>query len=124
MSDPGGRHFIAEFFQCNSLLLNDLMLINRILIEAALQTGGKINGYIMHRGTPAGISGIILIDGSHLALHTFPQQNYASLDMYSSNHRLNLNEAYNYIANQLQASWSLVKELTPGYEETLERLPN
>jgi len=121
LSDPCGRHIMAELYQCNPVILNDLSRLQKILVDAALLAGAEVREVTFNKSNSTQISGVVLISNSHLAIHTFSQQRYASLDIYTFNQRLNPNEAYNYISNQLQASWSLVKELYRGCGEILER---
>ena len=38
-----------------------------------------------HEGTPAGITGVVLLAESHLAVHTWPELGAATLDVYVCN---------------------------------------
>jgi S-adenosylmethionine decarboxylase len=122
LSYPCGRHIIAELYQCNPLILNDLSSIQGILIEAAVQAGAEVRDFAFKKLSPSRLCGVMIISESHLAIHTFADLRYASLDIYTFSQRINPDEAYYYIANQLQASWSLVKELLRGYGEIQEKL--
>lgn len=120
MFDPCCRHIIAELYQCNPKILNDLPGIEKILVDAALVSGAEILEVAFHQYTPSGVSGVVIIPESHLAIHTFPAHGYASLDVFTCGNRVNPNEAYHYITNRLQANCSLVKELQRGFAEILE----
>lgn len=121
MSDPCGRHLIAELYECNPLILNDISYIAKILIEAVLYVRAEVQEIAFHKLVPTGISGVMIVSESHLAIHTFPEQKHASLDIYSFNQRINPNELYNYIVNKIQAPCSYVKELIRGCGEILEK---
>ena len=121
MSDPCGRQIMAELYQCNSAILQDISALQEIVAAGAILAGADIREVAFSQLDANRISGVVLMADAHLAIHTFAQQSYASLDIYSFNQRFNPNEAYNYIANQLQATWSLVKELYRGCGEILER---
>ncbi len=121
MSDPCGRQIMAELYQCNPAVLQDFSGLKEIVMTGTSLAGAEIREVAFSQLDSTRISGVVLIDDAHLAIHTFAQQSYASLDIYSFNQRFNPNEAYNYIANQLQASWTLVKELYRGCGEILER---
>lgn len=115
MSNPFGRHLIAELYKCNSELLDNLPQLERIMVHAALLAGAEVREVVFHKFQPQGVSGVIIISESHLAIHTFPEFSYAAVDIYTCGHRLNPNDAYCYIANQLQASCTLVKEIPRGF---------
>lgn len=118
---PCGRHLIAELYQCNSEILDDLPRIEKIFVDAALLSGAEVLEVVFHKFAPVGVSGVVIISESHLAVHTFPEHSYASVDIYTCGHRINPNEAYHYIANQFQAACALVKELMRGFGEIAEK---
>ncbi|NPV90445.1 MAG: adenosylmethionine decarboxylase [Firmicutes bacterium] len=122
MYDPCCRHLIAELYQCNPDLLDDLPFIEKILVDAALICKTEILEMVFHKYTPSGVSGVVIINGSHLALHTFPLHGYASLDIVTCGSGVNPNEAYHYITNHLQANCALVKELQRGFDELFEMI--
>lgn len=121
MSEPCGRQIMAELYQCNPAVLQDVSVLQEIVAAGAILAGAEIRKVAFSQSDSTRISGVVLIDDAHLAIHTFAEQSYASLDIYSFNQRFNPNEAYNHIANQLQATWTLVKELYRGCGEILER---
>lgn len=118
--NPYGRHILAEFYQCSPQSLNDSERIERIMVGAALQAGAEVREVAFHRFAPWGVSGVVIISESHLAIHTFPEFGYASVDIYTCGNRINPYEAYQYLADQLQVPCSLIKELRRGFGEITE----
>ncbi|WP_393959340.1 polyamine aminopropyltransferase [Priestia megaterium] len=81
--DIKGEHLLMDAFECDEVILNDSSLLERFLIEAALDAEMEVLHCYFHRFTPQGITGILLLATSHLSIHTWPEENYASLDFYT-----------------------------------------
>ncbi|OEH91870.1 adenosylmethionine decarboxylase [Bacillus solimangrovi] len=98
-----GRHVIAELWDCNTDKLNDMDLIERIFVDAALKAGAEVREVAFHKFAPHGVSGVVIISESHLTIHSFPEHGYASIDVYTCGDRIDPNVAAEYIAEALEA---------------------
>src|SRR4030042_570390 len=78
-----GKHYLAEFFDCDRLKINDITFIERVLIEATGLCGAQMIMPFFHQFSPQGISGVIVIAESHFAIHTWPEHGYAAVDLFS-----------------------------------------
>ncbi|HHT85640.1 MAG: adenosylmethionine decarboxylase [Bacillota bacterium] len=78
-----GRHVLAEVYGCGFDILNDLDRIREILVSAALSAGAEVLETTFHRFSPQGISGVVVISESHLAIHTWPELGYAAIDVFT-----------------------------------------
>ena len=67
-----GRHIIVEYYNCNPNLLNDVGHVESSMEEAAKEAGATIINSTFHHFSPYGTSGVIVIQESHLAIHTWP----------------------------------------------------
>lgn len=101
--DTMGRHVIAELWECNIEKLNNMGLIERIFVDAALKAGAEIREVAFHKFAPHGVSGVVIISESHLTIHSFPEHGYASIDVYTCGDTINPNVAAEYIAAALEA---------------------
>lgn len=81
--DIKGEHLLMDAFECDEVILNDPSLLRQILIEAALDAEMEVLHCYFHQFTPHGITGILVLATSHLSIHTWPEENYASLDFYT-----------------------------------------
>ena len=68
-----GRHVLAEFFGCSFEVLNDLKKVEKTMVNAALEAGAEVREYVFHKFSPHGVSGVVVISESHLAIHTWPE---------------------------------------------------
>ncbi len=80
---PLGRHILAEFYGCDPSVLNDPKVIERHMREAARASGATIVKSVFHMFSPYGVSGVVVVAESHLAVHTWPEYGYAGVDYFS-----------------------------------------
>ncbi len=78
-----GRHILAEFFECDNDLLNDNQHVEMSMKRAALECGATIVSATFHAFNPHGVSGVVVIAESHLAIHTWPEYGYAAVDVFT-----------------------------------------
>jgi S-adenosylmethionine decarboxylase len=78
---PGGTHLFVDLFEANQL--DDIRVVEEICTRAAQATGATvIRGNFHHFGDGCGISGVVLLAESHLAIHTWPEEHLATVDIY------------------------------------------
>ncbi len=112
--DTMGRHVIAELWECNIDLLNDMDRLEKTFVNAALKAGAEVREVAFHKFAPFGVSGVVIISESHLTIHSFPEHGYASIDVYTCGDIIDPNLAVNYIEEQLEAKSAEKIELPRG----------
>ena len=83
-----GRHVLAEFTGCDPLLLSDLDHVTRAMLAAAKASGATIVTHRFHHFSPLGVSGVVIISESHLAIHTWPEHRFAAVDFFTCVNRV------------------------------------
>ncbi|MBI2881858.1 MAG: adenosylmethionine decarboxylase [Candidatus Tectomicrobia bacterium] len=78
-----GRHLLVEYFDCDREILNDAARIEEAMTEAADKSGATIVNSVFHLFSPHGVSGVVVIAESHLAIHTWPEYGFAAVDFFS-----------------------------------------
>lgn len=78
-----GRHIISEFYECDSEILKDTQLVETYMKRAAIECGATIVESAFHTFNPYGVSGVVVIAESHLAIHTWPEYGYAAIDVFT-----------------------------------------
>jgi len=78
-----GRHILVEFLGCNSDTLNDVSIIEKGMVDAAKNAGATVINSTFHHFSPWGVSGVVVIQESHLAIHTWPEYQYAAVDLFT-----------------------------------------
>ena len=78
-----GKHSIIELYGCPADLLAQPDSMERILKATALAMGATIIESKFHHFSPLGVSGVVIIAESHLTIHTWPEHEYAAVDMFT-----------------------------------------
>lgn len=78
-----GVHLLVEYRECARAVLDDPTELERALYEAAVAIGAKVVTAAFHRFAPHGVTGFLLLEESHLSIHTWPEQAYAAVDVFS-----------------------------------------
>lgn len=111
-----GKHIVAELYGIDeSLLQNEGFLLN--LIYEAARVGNMhivkvLSGKFNVKGSmeEGGVSILAIITESHIAIHTWPENNFATLDIYSCGENSDPESAFQYIISRLKP-----KTYTRGY---------
>ena len=99
-----GRHILAEFYGCNEEILNDVGKVERAMVDAALEAGAEVREVAFHKFSPQGVSGVVVISESHLAVHTWPELGYAAVDVFTCGDTVDPWDACRYLVTSLQAT--------------------
>lgn len=90
---PFGLHLMMDMYHCTPEVLNDKDLVLKILKTLPKKLGMKIlldpavtfakpNG----KRDPGGWSGFVMIQESHISIHTFIKRRFVTIDVYSCKH--------------------------------------
>jgi S-adenosylmethionine decarboxylase len=83
-----GLHLTADLHGCPAAnpLLSDPARLRRLCLAAVAGTGLQPVGELFHRfPAPGGVTGVVLLAESHLAVHTWPELGAVTLDVYVCN---------------------------------------
>ena len=80
-----GDHLLVEMWDASNLA--DAELIERALDAAARTAGATVlDAYYHPFGEGQGVSGVTVLAESHISIHTFPEKNFVSVDIFSCKH--------------------------------------
>lgn len=86
-----GLHLIAELHdcRCEAPLLRDVDALRELCLAVCAVPGLTPVGQVFHQfgsaAEPAGATGAVILAESHLAVHTWPEMNAVTLDLYVCN---------------------------------------
>ena len=109
-----GRHLLAELSDCNAAILNHQEELQRIMLEAARNSGATVVDSVFHHYNPQGLSGIVVIAESHISIHTWPEYGYAAVDCFTCGSSVNPWKALEYLKEKLGSRAVQVKDLNRG----------
>jgi S-adenosylmethionine decarboxylase proenzyme len=80
---PRGLHLLVEYLGCPPALLDDAAALETALRQAALAAGARVVQAGFHRFSPHGVTGYLLLEESHISIHTWPELGYAAADLFT-----------------------------------------
>ena len=78
-----GVHLVLELKDCPADLLDKLHFVQQTLLDAAHSIGATVVGETFHKFAPQGVTGVVAIAESHICIHTWPEYNYAAVDVFT-----------------------------------------
>lgn len=115
-----GKHIISELYGCNPEILNNEKRIEEIMNEAASRCGSKVINSLFHKFNPYGVTGVVIIEESHLTIHTWPEHGYAAVDIFTCGDKTDPRKAYEYIKENLYPLEESFEEIERGKLEEIK----
>ena len=109
-----GKHLLIEMHDCLTERLNDIEWVENVIVEAAKRAQATIVDVVFHKFNPIGVSGVVVIAESHLAIHTWPEYRYAAIDIFSCGKFLKGSRAAAFIIKKFRCTSPSVVEVQRG----------
>ncbi|CAM3865980.1 polyamine aminopropyltransferase [Castellaniella denitrificans] len=107
-----GLHLTADLYRCQSdaTLLTDEAALAGLCRRATTDAGLTIVGEKWHtfpdyQGQPGGVTGMLLLAESHLAVHTWPERGGVTLDVYVCNFEADNSARAEQLIAQIEAAF-------------------
>jgi len=114
VDNPIGMHVVLDLYECDPQILDDIEKIEEILTEAAEVANATVIDKRFHKFSPQGVSGVVVVSESHIAIHTWPEHGYAAVDVYTcGDHTMPL-KASEYIIRELKCKRPTLVKLDRG----------
>jgi S-adenosylmethionine decarboxylase len=117
MSLPFALHTLFELHGCDPALLKDAAALRPLLLDAVRAGGGTVVTEVFHNFSPHGVSGVIVIAESHVAIHTWPEHSFAAVDIFSCSSALDQGKIEDCIRAGLRASRVTRRAIQRGQSE-------
>lgn len=122
MSQTLGRHILVEFYECSEEILNDVHVIEQSMVDAAKEAQATVINSTFHHFSPYGVSGVVVIQESHLAIHTWPEFRYAAVDIFTCGTEVDPWIAYDYLKKAFKSAHGSAMEINRGQTDLLKRI--
>jgi S-adenosylmethionine decarboxylase len=115
-----GIHLIADFWGCSKEDLENSLFLEKMIEEAAGRTGASVRKLDSCKFEPSdppyshGVTAYAILGESHIAIHTFPEECFASIDIYTCGDTCDPRRGYEYIKTQLRPTDLSYTELIRG----------
>lgn len=113
-----GLHIVAELYGCSRDALSRVEDVKRILNAAVQESGMMKVNEAYHQFSPHGATGFILLTTSHLSVHTWPEDGYAAVDIFTCGDPAQGRKAVEVCERLFQAQTTEKKELARGARDT------
>jgi S-adenosylmethionine decarboxylase len=107
-----GIHLIAEFW--GGKIIEDSREIEKILILAAKKSGNTPLKTVIHKFSPQGITGVLLLAESHIAIHAWPEWNYVAIDIFTCGNKAMPQRALEYLKKKFKPKKVQFQEIKRG----------
>jgi S-adenosylmethionine decarboxylase proenzyme len=83
-----GIHLLGEWYDCpaDTPELTRAEPLRALCVEAARKAGLTVVGERFFQFEPQGVTGTVLLAESHLAIHTWPEAGFVTVDVYVCNY--------------------------------------
>lgn len=108
-----GAHVIAEFH--GAIRLEDSDFLLDVMGKAARAAGATVLQSHAHNfGEGQGITGVVLLAESHITIHTWPEFEYAALDIFMCGEAVDTERSIEVLRQALQPTEHSIKVLLRG----------
>lgn len=118
MSHALSKHLLVDLYGCPADLLNDITALETVMIEAAQCAGATVINSMFHHFSPFGVSGVVVIQESHLTIHTWPEQGFAAIDLFTCGTQTKPRRALIHLKRALQSTRIEVRQFRRGQSDS------
>ena len=109
-----GTHLLADLFGCTGL--DDIGRVEAALRNAVAASGATLLELRLHGfGQDQGVTGFALLAESHISIHTWPERDYAAVDIFLCGRRHDLDAALAALATGLGAERHEEQRIARGF---------
>lgn len=118
-----GDHYLVDLYGCDPSLISTVQPVRDVLLNAAIKSESTILDDSFHQFEPYGASGVIIIAESHFSIHTWPESNFAAVDIFTSGNLMKPQIAIEIMQAGYGANYIKVVKMTRGALDT-QRIQN
>lgn len=107
-----GIHIVADFWFPKNV--KNTKELKRLLLKAAKASNSTPLEISLHAFSPQGLTGVVLVAESHIAIHTWPEIKYMALDIFTCGENVKPRIALEFLQKELQPKKVVIRELKRG----------
>ena len=115
-----GKHLLLELYGCNSNKLNDEIFLRCKIDNASKLARASVLNLVSNKFEPFGVTAIALLAESHLSIHTWPESQYAAIDIFTCGKNMRPNLASQFLIDKLEATKHILKIINRDYPTYIE----
>ena len=114
-----GTQVVLDLYECETVHLDDIAWVKKTLVAAARAAGATVVETVFHKFAPCGISGVVVIAESHLAIHIWPEHRYAAIDVFTCGDNVQMDVATALLSREFRSQRPVQRRFTRG-DDVLE----
>lgn len=108
-----GTHWLIDLLDCRRITA-DPDALQATMLAAAKAIGATIVCSSFHRFEPQGLSGVVIIGESHLAVHTWPEHRAVCVDLFTCSPKMNADPGIELLKNAFDPESMVTKKIDRG----------
>lgn len=109
-----GSQIVLDLYECDTSHLDDLEWVKVTLVNAARLAGATIVDTVFHKFAPWGISGVVVIAESHLAIHIWPENRYAAVDVFTCGENIRMDVVVAFLTREFRSKRAIQRCFARG----------
>ena len=97
-----GIHILADLWECNPEKLSFIEEVKPVLKKAVSEGKLTILQDYFFQFKPVGVTGVYVLGQSHISIHTWPEKNFASIDIFTCGPPEQAIKAFEVLCRELQ----------------------
>jgi S-adenosylmethionine decarboxylase len=114
MTEAKGTHILLELYGCKTEILNNTYAILTILRDTVELANCELVDSIEYRFQPNGVSAVLLLKESHISIHTWPDDGYAAVDIFTCGDKATPHASVQYLIDSFEANRYWTKSVLRG----------
>lgn len=98
-----GVHVLGNLYGCPVEMLEKVAAVRQAMSATVQEAGLHQVGETYHQFEPFGVTGVVLISESHLSIHTWPEDNFAAVDVFTCGYEGNAEQAFDLLCQYMKA---------------------
>jgi S-adenosylmethionine decarboxylase len=104
-----GKHYLVDFRGCDPDALRFVARTRETFLQAAREASATLVAEAFHQFDPEGVSGVLLIAESHLSVHTWPEDGFAAVDIFTCGEEMDAQLAIDVLERAFRAEQTVVR---------------
>jgi len=110
---PYGTHLIIDMSGCDAREIDDMDHLLNVMADAAKASGMHVIQVSSKKFEPVGVSVILLLEESHMSVHSYPKFGVAMFDIFTCGEKDAL-KAFSVIVNNVRHEYVILNKMSRG----------
>lgn len=120
--DTRGTHLLIELWECDRKALDSITVVAKVMRKAARAAKARPVNAAYRHFDPQGVSGVMVVEESHLSVHTWPESGYAAIDIFTCGTTCKPSSAVEVFTKGFKALACEVREFVRGLPEGIREV--